>query len=106
MTPVKLIRALAKPKLSTRAKQTILKAEEKGQLFCCDISLWEIAMLIQKKRLAIQEEIQTFLNLLLKARQIKVLDINANIAALSITHPCFQHSDPAAPVNWRYSNAI
>lgn len=94
-TCVLIFDALTKEKLSVPAKKTIISAEEKRQLFCCDISLWEIAMLIQKKRLQVEEETSSFLNLILKARQISVLAITPEIAALSVSHPEFQHYDPA-----------
>lgn len=94
-TCILIFDALAKEKLSAVAKKTIMHAEEKQQLFCCDISLWEIAMLVQKKRLQVAEEIHSFLNLMLTARKITVLAITPEIAALSVSHPDFQHDDPA-----------
>ena len=86
--------ALNPEKLTKKAIKTIEKAEQQSQLFCCDISLWEIDMLIQKKLLNPNVNIQTFLNLILTARSVSVLEINASIAALS-TQPIFQHHDPA-----------
>ena len=94
-TCVLIFDAIDKKKLSSTAKKVIIAAEERGQLFCCDISLWEIAMLVQKKRLKIKEESEAFINLILKARAIKVLEITPLIATLSTTHPGFQHYDPA-----------
>ena len=94
-TCVLIFDAIAKEKLSLSAKKAISSGEEKKQLFCCDISVWEIAMLIQKKRLNVIIGIQDFLNLILKARQIDVLDITPDIAELSVTHPSFLHYDPA-----------
>lgn len=86
--------ALNPEKLTKKAIKAIEQAEHQSLLFCCDISLWEIAMLIQKKRLNPDIDTQTFLNLILTARSISVLDINASIAAISIQHP-FNHQDPA-----------
>lgn len=86
--------ALNPEKLTKKVIKIIEKAEQQSLLFCCDISLWEIAMLIQKKRLNPDVDTQTFLNLILTARSISVLEINASIAALSTQHP-FQHHDPA-----------
>lgn len=86
--------ALTPDKLSVNAKKSILSAEKKQQLFCSDISLWEIAMLIQKNRIDVATDAKTFLQLVLDARQIQVVPINVDIAALS-TQADFRHFDPA-----------
>ena len=46
--------ALSPKELSRRAKTAINKHEQKGLIFC-DISAWEIAILIQKGKLKIDE---------------------------------------------------
>jgi PIN domain nuclease of toxin-antitoxin system len=94
-TCVLIFDALTPEKLTEKVKKTILNAEKKDQLFCCDISLWEIAMLIQKNRLDPGTDIQTFLRLVLQARNIQILPINLEIAALSTTYPGYNHFDPA-----------
>lgn len=87
--------ALSPEKLSKPAKKAISYAEGKKQLFCSDISLWEIAMLIQKKRLDPGSvDTQTFLSLMLASRDIQVLSISPEIAALS-TSLSANHFDPA-----------
>lgn len=86
--------ALSPDKLSATAKKSIINAEKKSQLFCSDISLWEIAMLITKKRLTPGTDIETFMRLLLNARGIQVLGINMEIAILSATME-LDHFDPA-----------
>jgi PIN domain nuclease of toxin-antitoxin system len=86
--------ALSPEKLTYKAKAAIEEAEQQSSLSCCDISLWEIAMLIQKKRLHPGVDTQVFLNLMLTARSVTVLPINPSIAALSTDH-CFNHHDPA-----------
>lgn len=85
--------ALFPDKLSTVAKKTIHNAK-KNELFCCDISLWEIAMLIQKKRLDPNTDAETFMRLMLDAREIHVISISLEIAALSTTLNT-HHLDPA-----------
>jgi PIN domain nuclease of toxin-antitoxin system len=75
--------ALFPEKLSAAAKKAINNGEKKNQLFCSDICLWEIAMLIQKKRLEPGTDTQTFMRSMLEARQIQVLGISLEIAALS-----------------------
>ena len=86
--------ALNPEKLTKKGRKAIEQAEQQSMLFCCDISLWEIAMLIQKKRLNPDVDTQTFLNLTLTARSINVLEINPAIATIS-TQSIFKHHDPA-----------
>lgn len=86
--------ALFPEKLSATAKKAILNGEKKNQLFCSDICLWEIAMLIQKKRLQPGTDAQTFMRLMLEARRIQVLGITLEIAALSAKITS-DHFDPA-----------
>lgn len=40
--------ALAPDKQSKKALRAIEQGKKHGELACCDISLWEIAMLVQK----------------------------------------------------------
>ena len=53
------------PKLMSRKAQTeIRKANETDGIIFCEISLWEIAMLMKKKRLIIDISYQEFIDLL------------------------------------------
>ena len=47
-TCVLVFDALAPERLSTEALRAIEEGEENGSLACCDISLWEIAMLVSQ----------------------------------------------------------
>lgn len=94
-TCVLIFDALSPDKLSSAAAKAINNAEKKNQLFCSDISLWEIALLVQKKRLDVGTDVQTFLKLMLEARQIQTLGISIEIAAQSTVFSKALHSDPA-----------
>ena len=59
-THVLVFDALAPARLSAKARRRLKDAESAGQLACADISLWEIAMLIAKRRLEIDEESGSF----------------------------------------------
>lgn len=87
--------ALDPVRLSKKAALAISTADDGGTLACCDISLWEIAMLIEKKRLDPGTDTQTFINLVLAARNIKVLPITPEIAARSAQPELCPHGDPA-----------
>ncbi len=87
--------ALEPLRLSKKAVAAIAQADDAGTLACCDISLWEIAMLVAKRRLDPGTDAQKFIQLILAARNIKVLSITPEIASRS-TQPDFcPHGDPA-----------
>lgn len=87
--------ALTPEKLTSNAKKAIIHADKNNQLFCCDISLWEIAMLIQKKRLDPATDAESFMRLLFQARQLQLLSITLEIAVLSATCQAYKHFDSA-----------
>jgi PIN domain nuclease of toxin-antitoxin system len=82
-------------RLSKEASRSIVHADTAGQLACSDISLWEIAMLIEKKRIEPGTNAQTFIQLVLAARTIKVLPITPEIASMSAQPDFCPHGDPA-----------
>lgn len=94
-TCVLVFDALDPHRLSKNAVAAIAQAEESGTLACCDISLWEIAMLVSKGRLDPGISAKTFIKLVLEARQIEVLPITAEIADQSTMPDFCTHGDPA-----------
>lgn len=82
-------------RLSKKAAAAIEQADDAGLLACCDISLWEIAMLVSKGRLDPGADSQKFIQLVLTARDIKVLPITPEIAARSAQPDFCSHGDPA-----------
>ena len=86
--------ALIPARLSARARKAIALAFAERGLACSDISLWEIAMLIARKRLNPVMDARQFLDDLIAARHVRVLPITAEIAVLSQSD-MFSHGDPA-----------
>ena len=85
--------ALKPESLTSDASKAIARA---GNDVCiCDISIWEISMLIKKKRLVVDATAVEFLNLLLQSRNFKVQTITPEIAALSVDLGPEINSDPA-----------
>ena len=85
--------ALTPGKLTDAARDAI---EDPGnELIVSDISLWEIAMLIGKKRLVVDETIAGFIGLALEARDIQVAGITPEIAGLSVEVGPAISNDPA-----------
>ena len=87
--------ALEAQKLSDKAISAIEKADEHNALIISDISIWEISMLINKKRLEIDSTATIFLNLFLQSRNISVQSISPEIAELSVNFDSFINNDPA-----------
>jgi PIN domain nuclease of toxin-antitoxin system len=67
--------ALAPQRLSVTAAQALAEANRQDGILICDISLWEIAMLVQKKRVQVGTDCQSFINLLLQANNCQVRPI-------------------------------
>ena len=94
-TCVLIYDALAPQKLSEHAKTVIMEADQANHLACSDISLWEIGMLIAKKRIEVGISTPEFLDLILQARNIQVLGITSEIAGIATDPAKFNHFDPA-----------
>ena len=93
-THILIFDALDPKRLSARARKAIDQAAGNQELACCDISLWEIAMLIARGRLEPGMDANQFLEDLIAARKLRVLPITPEIAVLSRSDG-FSHNDPA-----------
>jgi PIN domain nuclease of toxin-antitoxin system len=73
----------------------LAQANLQDGILICDISLWEIAMLIQKGRVKVDRDSQSFITLILQANKCEVYPITPQIAALSVQLPNLINADPA-----------
>jgi len=87
--------ALKPELLSDPARQAIDLANRQDGLIFCDISLWEIAMLIHKGRLQVEVEYPDFINLVLQANRYILRRITPTIAHQSTQLPVTINADPA-----------
>ena len=87
--------ALKPEAVSKKAKQEIDKANETDGIIFCEISLWEIAMLIKKKRLSIDVTYLEFIGLLKASNNYMFKGISPEIAELSANLPSEINQDPA-----------
>jgi len=87
--------ALAPDRLSSTAHQAISDANQGDGLLVCDISLWEIAMLIQKGRVQVDVDCQSFINLVLQANKTTIQPITPRIATLAVELATEISRDPA-----------
>jgi len=85
--------ALDPTRLSPKAKKAIER--HAGELIICDISIWEIATLIKRKRLVVDMAISGFISLLLQSRNFHVQDITPEIAEMSVNFGSQINIDPA-----------
>lgn len=87
--------ALEPSKLSAKAKKAIKKADGNNELLMCDISIWEISMLVKRKRIEIKETSTNLIKLILSARNYTIVNISPEIAELSVNLDDDINSDPA-----------
>lgn len=87
--------ALVPEKLSKRASDAFKKSNEGDGILVCDISLWEISMLIQKGRVVIDASFVEFIDLLLQTRNYRVHEISPEIAYLATSLNLKNNLDPA-----------
>ena len=87
--------ALAPEKLSTKARKQFDEANETDGIIFCDIFLWEIAMLLEKKRLVIDAPFLEFIELLKMTVHYNFKPISPEIADLSAILSPIINSDPA-----------
>lgn len=87
--------ALEPGKLSAKAKKAIKKADDSNALIMCDISIWEISMLVKRKRIEVDETPANLLRLILSSRNYTVVNISPEIAELSVNLDDDINSDPA-----------
>ena len=85
--------ALETTKLTLKVKKAIKRYEQ--ELLICDISIWEISMLIKKERLVVDDTSSGFINLLLQSRNFKVQTITPEIAEISVNFGTEINNDPA-----------
>jgi PIN domain nuclease of toxin-antitoxin system len=85
--------ALDASRLTPKAKKAI--SHHESELIICDISIWEIAMLIKRKRLVIAFDITGFIQLVLQSRNFHIQEITPEIADLSVNFDSEINNDPA-----------
>jgi len=84
--------AYNKLKLSENAKHAI---EQETEFIFCDISIWEIAMLIQKGRIQSKYPVDEMINSIIKSRNFHMKNITSNIAKIYIDLDDKINKDPA-----------
>lgn len=81
--------------LTPAAIRAIQSARKKKSLYISDLSLWEIAMLIKKKRLEIKASYREFIDLVLSSEHYRILPVTPEIADTATGFPDHFTADPA-----------
>jgi PIN domain nuclease of toxin-antitoxin system len=87
--------ALKPELLSPRAKKAIREANRQDGIIFCEISLWEIAMLMKKRRLSVDVNYQEFIRLVSDSNNYIFKGISPQIAELSTHLFSTANKDPA-----------
>ncbi|MEP6648186.1 MAG: type II toxin-antitoxin system VapC family toxin [Saprospiraceae bacterium] len=74
---------LAPERLSTKARKSLTEADVNHQIIICEISLWEIAMLIKKKRIIPDLSYTELMEEILHSRNYILQGITPEIAYLA-----------------------
>lgn len=87
--------ALKPSQLSEKAKTAIEKANKEDGILFCEISLWEISMLISRYRLTVDSSYQEFIKLVSASNNYHFQGISPAIAEKSTSFPDEVNKDPA-----------
>lgn len=81
----------------SRAARTTIAAEQKAAqaILLSTISIWEIAMLVDRKRILLTMEIERWLELVYQLQGLRVAPITAEQAIAAVRLPGEFHRDPA-----------
>ncbi len=87
--------ALEPERLSKAAVRAIRKAQLKDGVAIASITLWEIAMLVDRGTVTVPGSTEAFLRDLCHRPGLTVLDLSPEVAALSMQYPPVFPNDPA-----------
>lgn len=82
-------------KLSSPFLKAIKKNQTQENIFLSPISIWEIGMLVEKKRLELDRDCLDWIEQSLDSPGVKLVSISPSIAIQSTRLPGTIHSDPA-----------
>jgi PIN domain nuclease of toxin-antitoxin system len=85
--------AIEPNKLTSKAKKAIKYSE--NELIICDISIWEISMLIKRNRLIVDDSSSGFIKLILQSHNFQIQQITPEIAEVSVNFGTEINKDPA-----------
>ena len=81
--------------LSKKAKTAIDRELNGGQIIVSTISAWEIAMLVERERLVLSMDVESWLATVVKIDAVRFMPLDVEIALKSVDLPGSFHKDPA-----------
>lgn len=82
--------------LSRAAVQAVEKERKRqGEIVISSISAWEIAMLVQKERLVLSMDVETWLRTVAEVPGVRFIPVDNDVAVESTRLPGRFHKDPA-----------
>jgi PIN domain nuclease of toxin-antitoxin system len=81
--------------LSPSSRKAIDRAREQERLLISPISVWEISMLVERKRIKLEMDLTDWLKQWIELAGIITADISFQVAILSNRLPGIIHGDPA-----------
>ncbi|MGE8365916.1 type II toxin-antitoxin system VapC family toxin [Cupriavidus basilensis] len=83
------------PLLSRKAKASIEKELDGGQIMVSSISAWEIAALVARERLVLSMDATSWFATVGQIEAVRVVPVDTEIAIKSVELPGVFHKDPA-----------
>ena len=83
------------PRLGARAIEILDRLPRDSRPYLCDISLWEVATLVERGRLGLDVSLEDWLEAAAHPRSVRVLPITPAIARATAALPDSFHRDPA-----------
>ncbi|KAF3997179.1 type II toxin-antitoxin system VapC family toxin [Glaciimonas immobilis] len=83
------------PTLSNNAKAAIALEQEGGEIIVSTISTWEIAMLVQREKLLLSMDVDSWLATAAQIEGLRFIPVDVEVAIKSVTLPGDFHKDPA-----------
>lgn len=77
------------------ARKAFDRARENENLFISPISVWEISMLVEKKKIILEMDIMDWLKQWIELPGIQIVELSCQVAMLSNRLPGLIHGDPA-----------
>ncbi|MBI2593357.1 type II toxin-antitoxin system VapC family toxin [Candidatus Daviesbacteria bacterium] len=82
-------------KLSLKATKIFSEQSQQGLIFVSSISIWEICLLLKKKKISLLMDTESWIEQIEKLPYIQFVPVDNRIAAKSVNLPGQFHSDPA-----------
>ncbi|HEY3128405.1 MAG TPA: type II toxin-antitoxin system VapC family toxin [Acidobacteriota bacterium] len=83
------------PEVSVRAKRTIDKARGERTIYLSSISIWEVALLVERNRLRLNMDVRDWIEKVETLPFLNFIPVDNKIALKSVYLPGPLHGDPA-----------